>query len=116
MRKIGERPLTGAEKQKRHRKRVKERLAEAQTLKDRFTKSLSDECPCIGEHFRTYLAKLGAAPEEIELLLGRTHALNEEVKALLRDRAETALDALRSERRRTRNSLLARLSPASSFE
>jgi hypothetical protein len=108
MRKLGTNPLTGAEKQKRHRERVKARLAEAEKLKQR----LADVCalPYLLQRCDAVLSELGADAEERAALAGGFEKLDAEISALVRERAGEALGDLRSKGRRGRSSLLARLS------
>jgi hypothetical protein len=68
MRKLGAQPLTGAEKQRRHRERVKARLAEAERLKILLVPGPGQgvrDLPAIYDHI---LNELGATHEEREAL------------------------------------------------
>ena len=109
MRKIGTQPLTGAEKQKRHRERVKARLEEAANMKERLAAAMADEFPGLRDGFAACLAQIGADADETEVLTQDLSVLRAELKVLLGERAQTALENLRAEQRRKRSSLLSRM-------
>ncbi len=111
MRRLGHQPLTGAEKQKRHREKVKARLAEAETLKRSFADGGANALFYLPQRLDAVLAELGANAEERAALVGRFDDLDAEIFAVIWERAAEALSDLRSKGRRGRSSLLARLSP-----
>jgi hypothetical protein len=98
MRRLGITPLTGAEKQKRHRERVKARLAEAEKLKLRLANTSA--APYLLARCSAVLEELGADAEERSALLREFEGFDAEIAALLRARAEVALAHLRSKGRR----------------
>lgn len=109
MRKLGPEPLTGAEKQRRHRAKVKARLAEAEELKARLDGGLGSNFIGLRAFYESILAELGAAPEEREALIGDLEALSGELREFARQRGEKALAALRARRRKGDGGLLSRL-------
>jgi DNA repair ATPase RecN len=111
MRRLGPEALSGAEKQRRHRERVKTRLAEADRLKARFC-APGDDLPGLRAFYQAVLAELGAKPEECASLSEDIHRLRAQIGELARQSAEAALEALRANRRKARSSLLARLASA----
>jgi F0F1-type ATP synthase membrane subunit b/b' len=112
MRKIGERPLTGAEKQRRHRERVKARLAEAAALKEQLSETLGEDFPSVRVYLGNCFDSMGATPDEKSALQARLDDITVELQDFLRDRAEQALDRLRGERRKARSSLVSRMAAA----
>jgi len=111
MRRLGPEPLSGAEKQRRHRERVKARLAEADRLRARLGAS-SEKLAGLEEFYRAILMELGAKPEECASLSEDIDGLRAQIGDLARQSAERALEALRAKRRKTRSSLLSRLAAA----
>jgi hypothetical protein len=111
MRRLGPEPLSGAEKQRRHRERVKARLAEADRLKARFG-APSKDLPGLRVFYQAVLAEFGAKPEECARLSENIELLRAQIGDLARQSAEGALEALRANRRKAGSSLLARLAPA----
>jgi hypothetical protein len=99
-------PLTGAEKQRRHREKVKARLAEAARLCERLAESEADAASGL---YDAILAELGASDDEREMLAAGVAAAQAEWRAFLMQRARDDLARLREERRKRRSSLLARL-------
>ncbi len=108
MRKIGPEPLTGAQKQRRHRERVKARLAEAEILRARLQGGVESPVGLIG-FYEGALAELGANSDERLALCGDLRELLQDMRDLARRRAEDDLAALRAKRRKAGASLLARL-------
>jgi hypothetical protein len=109
MKRLGPQPLTGAEKQRRHRERVKARLAEAERLKSLLSGGESLELPGIGALYESLLAEAGATADEREALRARLPAAQAEIRAFFKAKAEADLARLREERRKGRSSLLSRL-------
>ncbi len=109
MRKLGPQPLTGAEKQRRHRERVKARLAEAKELRAQLDGDLGPNFLGLGVFYDSILAELGAAAEEREALTANLESFCEELRDFARQRGEKELAALRARRRRAGGSLLSRL-------
>ncbi|MCW2273539.1 hypothetical protein GJ654_05140 [Rhodoblastus acidophilus] len=107
---MGETPLTGAQKQKRHREKVKARLAEADSLKAR-EKTSPGDIPGLTGFYRDLLRELGASPEEAEQIAGGA-GFQDDIVALLRKRGKAALAALRRPRKPAGASLLERLQGA----
>ncbi|MGO8737701.1 hypothetical protein [Rhodoblastus sp.] len=95
MRQIGPRPLTGAEKQRRHRERVKTRLAEAERLKALLGVDDGEFCSGLAVCYDNVLANIGAAMEERDLLKAELPAIQGEMRAVLEARARNDLDRLR---------------------
>jgi hypothetical protein len=115
MRRLGDKPLTGAEKQKRHREKVKARLAEATALKAyALARDLtSGELAGLRAFYVSLLLELGASAEEAEMLTATLADAQVEIAALLRARGQAALAGLRGrKRKRGGGSLLARLAAA----
>ena len=109
MRRLGETALTGAQKQKRHREKVKARLAEADWLKAR-AESAPGDIPGLKTFYRDLLRELGASTEEAKQLSEAATSFQEDIVASLRKRGQSALEALRRRKRtQTGSSLLARL-------
>jgi len=108
MRRLGEKPLSGAEKQRRHRERVKARLAEAVALKTRLEAG-PGEILGLKTVYESLLRELGASAEEARHLSESAAGVQDDVLAALRQRGEAALQTLRRERARNGSSLLARL-------
>ncbi len=95
MRQIGSRPLTGAEKQRRHRERVKARLAEAERIKALLTHARSDFLPGLAAFYDNILGELGAATEERNVLKAELPAIEGEMRAALEARARKDLERAR---------------------
>ncbi|MCW2283085.1 hypothetical protein M2323_000768 [Rhodoblastus acidophilus] len=110
MRRLGERPLTGAQKQKRHRERLKARLAEADSLKAR-EQAVGGDILAVIAFYRDLLRELGASAQEAEQIAGGP-GFQDDIVALLRLRGQAALDALRRPPPSAGTSLLARLQGA----
>jgi hypothetical protein len=106
MRRLGAAPLTGAEKQRRHRERIKARLAEAARLSARLGAGEANETMAL---YDSILTGLGATDDEREALAGAATGLQAEWRAFLAARAGDDLARLREDRRKRRSSLLARL-------
>jgi tRNA A37 threonylcarbamoyltransferase TsaD len=104
---LGEKPLTGAQKQKRHREKVKAKLAEAQALKAR-ADSAPGDIPGLKTFYLDLLRELGASAEEAKQICEAAASLQEDIVAALRKRGQAALEALRR-RPQAGSSLLARL-------
>ena len=111
MRRLGDKPLTGAQKQKRHREKVKARLAEAELLKARES-AAPGGIPGLESFYRDLLRELGATPEEENRLAEGAGSFQQDIVAALRKRGHAALDALRRQRTQASSSLLARLENA----
>lgn len=109
MRKLGLKPLTGAEKQRRHREKVKARLAEAERLRQRLGDGAAASLPGLGDFYEAILVELGAGPDERGALGENIDVLRSLVDELVRQRAGRELDELRARRRASRSSLLGRL-------
>ncbi len=108
LRRLGETPLTGAEKQKRHRERVKARLAEAAALRARYG-GVGGALAGLPDFFAAMLRGQGASEEEVALLCADLAAVEAEAAALLRGAAEKSLETLRARRGKAKSSLLSRL-------
>lgn len=108
MRKLGPEPLTGAQKQRRHRDRVKARLAEAEILRAKF-QGEAGSLVGLGEFYEAMLREVGATPDESRTLCGDLADLLRDVQDAARQRGEKELAILRARRRKTGASLLARL-------
>jgi predicted nucleic acid-binding Zn-ribbon protein len=102
--------LTGAEKQKRHREKVKARLAEveAEALQARAAQA-PGEIPGLKRFYEGLLRELGATAEEAKQLSEAVASFQGDLVALLRERGQAALEALRRQRARSGSSLLSRL-------
>jgi hypothetical protein len=109
MRRLGPLPLTGAEKQRRHRERVKARLAEAERLKALLGVDQGNIIPGLVVFYDHILAELGAAVEERELLKGEAPNIQNEIRAALEARARHDLQRVRATKRRRESRKLARL-------
>jgi hypothetical protein len=96
MRQIGIRPLTGAEKQRRHRERVKARLAEAERLKALLDHGRGDPLHGLAVFCDNILEELGAATEERDLLKVELPAIQGEIRAALEARARSDLEKARA--------------------
>jgi hypothetical protein len=107
---LGKTPLTGAQKQKRHREKIKARLAEADSLKAR-EKASKGDIPGLTGVYRQLLRELGASPEEAERI-AEDAGVHDDIVALLRRRGLAALEALRRPATQAGTSLLARLQAA----
>jgi hypothetical protein len=96
--------LTGAEKQRRHRERIKARLAEADRLKSLLAQGDSDEAVCLGAVYDKMLSEFGATLAERETLKSGFSAVHAELRAVLETRARHDLDHLRGQKvkRKTR--------------
>ena len=141
MRRLGDKPLTGAEKQKRHRERVKARLEEAAALKERFLardlehdlgrelaqENLAQEnlaqafgaagAPAgLSAYYGSLLRELGASAEEAQALTATLADAQGELALLLRARGQAALENWRARKKRCGVSLLARLAAAGSMD
>lgn len=99
-------PLTGAEKQRRHREKVKARLAEAARLSERLAAGERDSASAL---YDAILGEFGASDDEREALGSAAAAAQTDWRAFLTQRARDDLARLRDERRKRRSSLLARL-------
>jgi len=108
MRKLGEKALTGAQKQKRHRERVKARLAEAEALKARM-ESAPGGIPGLKGFYHDLLRELGANAQEAKQLSEAAASFQEDIVVSLRKRGQAALAALRRQGPHPASSLLARL-------
>ncbi|MBB4198207.1 hypothetical protein CCR94_12400 [Rhodoblastus sphagnicola] len=108
MRRLGEKPLSGAEKQKRHRERVKARLAEAVALKAR-AEAAPGEIPGLKTFYEGLLRELGGSADEAKQLSQAAASFEEDIVSNLRKRGQAALVALRRQRAKTGSSLLSRL-------
>jgi hypothetical protein len=95
MRQIGPRPLTGAEKQRRHRERVKIRLAEAERLKALLADGAGDGLAGLAAFYDNILGRLGAVAEERNLLMAEVPAIQCELHATLEARARNDLERMR---------------------
>jgi len=104
MRKLGTAPLSGAEKQRRHRDKVKARLAEAARLKD-----LLDDGAGFASWYEAALAELEVTAEERAALDLRAGAIEAQLRAALAARLAHELEQARDQRRKKGSSLLARL-------
>ena len=100
MRQIGTRPLTGAEKQRRHRERVKARLAEAERLKALLDDGRGDPLRSLAVFYDNILGELGAATEERDRLKVELPAIQGEMRAALEARARRDLEKARATARR----------------
>ncbi len=109
MRRLGPTALTGAEKQRRHREKVKARLAEAERLKAVFAGADDSDSGAVAALYDSILAERGAELEERDALRSAATAAEAEIRAVLEARAEKDLAALRERRRGRASSLLARL-------
>lgn len=109
MRKLGASPLTGAEKQRRHRERTKARLAEAERLKSLFAGADGAGFPGLAALYDSLLTSLGASADERAALNAGVEAIAADLHAALAARAGDDLARLREDKRRRRTSLLARL-------
>jgi hypothetical protein len=109
MRKLGPTALTGAEKQRRHRERVKARLAEAERLR-RLIGGDEGLLPGFAAFYEALLAEAGASPDEREALKDRAAAHQAAMRAAMEPRLCKEIVALRQTRRKHASSLLARLS------
>jgi hypothetical protein len=98
MRRLGPQPLTGAEKQRRHRERVKARLAEADRLKAIFSDAPDGAPLGLSALYDSILSELGASREEREALSGNAGAILAELRAALEARAHNELDNLRAKK------------------
>ncbi len=96
MRQIGPRPLTGAEKQRRHRERLKVRLAEAERLKALVADATGDGLPGLAAFYDNIVGRLGAAAEERDLLMAELPAIQSELRAGLEARARDDLERARA--------------------
>jgi len=105
MRKLGPQPLTGAEKQRRHRERVKARLAEAERLKALLANGPGNVLPGLYTFYDNILAERGATPDERELLHGQLATIQSELRAVLEARAQNDLESLRNRQRKLKASL-----------
>ncbi len=112
MRRLGPTPLSGAEKQRRHREKVKARLAEAERLKQQLSGGSAGALAGLLDFYQAVLVEAGASQEERAALGENLDALQAQVGELVRRRAGEALEELRARRRKARSSLLARLTPA----
>ena len=101
MRQIGNRPLTGAEKQRRHRERVKARLAEAERLKALLEDGRGDPLPGLAAFYYNILGELGAAMDERDRLKLELPAIQGEIRAALETRARGDLERARSTARKS---------------
>ncbi len=101
MRQIGSLPLTGAEKQRRHRERVKARLAEAERLKALLAVGDSVFCSGLAAFYDHILADLGAATAERDQLSAELPAIQSEVRAALEARARNDLERARAPARKS---------------
>ncbi len=101
MRQIGSRPLTGAEKQRRHRERVKARLAEAERLKALLGVGTSEFCAGLAAFYDNILADLGATMEERDLLNAERPAIQSEMRVALEARARNDLERARATARKS---------------
>ncbi|MDI9847161.1 hypothetical protein QM467_03685 [Rhodoblastus sp. 17X3] len=113
MRKLGASPLTGAEKQRRHRERTKARLAEAERLKSLFAGEDRGAFPGLAALYDSLLTGLGASADEREALAAGVGAVAADLHAALAARAGDDLAQLREDKRWRPTSLLARLDGAS---
>jgi hypothetical protein len=104
-------PLTGAEKQRRHRERVKARLVEAEALRARLGAAEAGALASLRVYCEAVLVEVGADFGEREAFAGKRAAIEAEIDALIRERCARGLEQLRAKRRSARSSLLARLSP-----
>jgi hypothetical protein len=109
MRKLGPQPLTGAEKQRRHRERVKARLAEAERLKALLVSSPGNGLPGLSAVYDHILDELGAAFGERETLRAQVGGIQSELMAVLEARARNDLEHLRAKRHKRKSSLLSSL-------
>jgi hypothetical protein len=109
MHKLGASPLTGAEKQRRHRERTKARLAEADRLKSLVAGDDGAGFPGLSALYNSLLTGLGASADEREALNAGVGAIATDLHAALAARAGEDLAQLREDKRRRRTSLLARL-------
>lgn len=109
MRRLGPLPLTGAEKQRRHRERVKARLAEAERLRALFADGQGHALPGLSAVYDHILNELGARPDEREALKGQIEAIQTELRAVLEARARNDLEHMRAKQRKRKTGLLARL-------
>lgn len=109
MKKLGPTALTGAEKQRRHRERVKARLAEAERLR-RLIRGDEGLLPGFAAFYEALLVEAGASPDEREALKDRAAAHQAAMRTAMEPRLCKELDALRQTRRKHASSLLARLS------
>jgi hypothetical protein len=100
MRQIGSRPLTGAEKQRRHRERVKARLAEAERLKALLAVGTGEFCSGLPAFYDNILADLGATMEERDLLKAEHPVIQSEIRTALAARARNDLERSRATRKR----------------
>jgi hypothetical protein len=98
MRRLGPQPLTGAEKQRRHRERIKARLAEADRLKAIFSQAPGGVAPGLSALYDNILSELGASREEREALAGNAGAILAELRAVLEARAHNDFDNLRAKK------------------
>jgi hypothetical protein len=99
--------LSGAEKQRRHREKVKARLAEGERLK-----ALLGEgglLPGFAVFCDALFDELGAAADEREALKSRAAALQAELRGGFEARLRDEIEILRERRRKQASSLLARL-------
>ncbi len=101
MRQIGSRPLTGAEKQRRHRERVKARLAEAERLKALLGVGTSEFCSGLPAFYDNILADLGATMEERDHLKAEHPAIQREMRTALEARARDDLERARAPARKS---------------
>ena len=106
MRRLGPEPLTGAQKQRRHRERIKARLAEAKIWREGLQ---GGGLPGLGDFFKEILADLGATPDEGKALCGNLQPLLRDMREAARQRGERDLASLRAKRRKAGGSLLDRL-------
>lgn len=107
--KTGGATTNGREKQRRHRERVKARLAEAERLKILLAPAPGEgvrDIPAIYDHI---LNELGATHEEREALRAEIGAIQSELRAVLEARARNDLERIRARQRKRNVSLLPRL-------
>lgn len=116
MRKLGLQPLTGAEKQRRHRERVKARLAEADRLKAILAAGPGNVLPGLSAFYDNVLGEIGATPAEREALVAQLPTIQSDLRMFLLARAQTDLEQFRAMMRKRKASLLARLDGANSNE
>jgi hypothetical protein len=99
MRRLGPQPLTGAEKQRRHRERVKARLAEAERLKALLANGPSNVLQGLSSFYDNILGELGATADERDALKAELATIQSELRAVLEARAQNDLEWIREKER-----------------
>lgn len=99
MRRLGPQPLTGAEKQRRHRERVKARLAEAERLKALLANGPSNVLQGLSSFYDNILGELGATADERDALKAELPTIQSELRAVLEARAQNDLEWIREKER-----------------